>query len=669
MRQTSIRKVLRTAFAFGLAGVMCIINPAHTLAASPEEEGDYVSEVRISTAKTEDDAKKWLWDNGYEVQDQNLNNGTGKDAVYLGYKTTGDPDKAITDMAVMNMNGGYSASDYEEMMKKQRESVSQLQKSIQTAVKEYRVNYHADSPGAKEGHRIMNQLWEDDSKKGMGDFLLDESVSEDEMVKVLMQGNSLAMNTIYMGLAMGCAETGDDNWLARLSKLGPKKGLSSTYDVNARDFYSNQWDILQNTLLAYKNSQVKLGDSEEKVKEWVDKLGEDKVMEWMEQGEIYEKLAGYSYGDGTLVDFFLRDKKKLKMEELYPLMKALTEGQEEISSFVGIGYLIQVSGSTKKKWEQANELAESIEEGKSSSDAVSIYEGVDRSLFEGGVALTSEAQQKAASKGDASWIRGNLSKEAEKTFYIVMGSAVVTAVVTGLYLLPLLYLKNAAAASSTGMPYLTGKMAVFANFVRAHFSFFSATMKIATVLFWISLGVALIAAGVYVYLEVKNYLHPKYKEIPRILVDEKKDEQGKATYLNYYAVKDQKGEYADLNAWKGLQWNALYTTKDKDAGNPITTDMFCQEGLDGNVADEEYSPVHAFGEKAAYNLNNHCRDDDVNGIYMFFTRNNPAMEYAGGSFGTGAALTVGICGLAGIAIGTLFTKMSLRRRRKKAVQE
>ena len=40
MRQRNIRKVLRTAFAFGWAGVMCIINPAHTLSASPEDEGD-----------------------------------------------------------------------------------------------------------------------------------------------------------------------------------------------------------------------------------------------------------------------------------------------------------------------------------------------------------------------------------------------------------------------------------------------------------------------------------------------------------------------------------------------------------------------------------------------------------------------------------------------------
>ena len=54
MRREKLKKMGRAAIAFGLAGVMCIINPAHTLAASPEEEeGDYVSEVRISTAKTE----------------------------------------------------------------------------------------------------------------------------------------------------------------------------------------------------------------------------------------------------------------------------------------------------------------------------------------------------------------------------------------------------------------------------------------------------------------------------------------------------------------------------------------------------------------------------------------------------------------------------------------
>ena len=77
-----------------------------------KEEQQYVKEVIISTAETEAEAKQWLVDNGYQVLDVNLNQKSGGDVVYMGYITTTNPDEAITDMAVMQMEGGYSFADY-----------------------------------------------------------------------------------------------------------------------------------------------------------------------------------------------------------------------------------------------------------------------------------------------------------------------------------------------------------------------------------------------------------------------------------------------------------------------------------------------------------------------------------------------------------------------------
>ena len=73
----------------------------------------YIKELRISTASTAAEAKQWLIDNGYTVVDTDLNQKTGKDCVYIGYKTTTNPNEAITDVALMQMNGGYTISDYE----------------------------------------------------------------------------------------------------------------------------------------------------------------------------------------------------------------------------------------------------------------------------------------------------------------------------------------------------------------------------------------------------------------------------------------------------------------------------------------------------------------------------------------------------------------------------
>ena len=78
---------------------------------------EYIKDFRLSTAKTEEEAKQWLVDNGYTVLGTNLNKDTKKDPVFLGYKITYDANEAITDIAVMQMGGGYSEGNYQEMIK------------------------------------------------------------------------------------------------------------------------------------------------------------------------------------------------------------------------------------------------------------------------------------------------------------------------------------------------------------------------------------------------------------------------------------------------------------------------------------------------------------------------------------------------------------------------
>ena len=84
----------------------------------------YVKEIRISTDANDEAAKQWLTENGYTVLDVNLNQKTGKDSVYIGYLTTTNPDEAITDISLMQMDGGYSFSEYEAMVEKRREEIN-----------------------------------------------------------------------------------------------------------------------------------------------------------------------------------------------------------------------------------------------------------------------------------------------------------------------------------------------------------------------------------------------------------------------------------------------------------------------------------------------------------------------------------------------------------------
>ena len=98
-------------------------------------ENLYVSEIKISYASTKDDAQKELGDE-YTILDKDFNDGM-KSHAWIGYSTTDDPDMAITDIKVMNMNGGFNYSDYEELLKAQKEAIKAQVDIVVPALIEY----------------------------------------------------------------------------------------------------------------------------------------------------------------------------------------------------------------------------------------------------------------------------------------------------------------------------------------------------------------------------------------------------------------------------------------------------------------------------------------------------------------------------------------------------
>ena len=104
------------------------------------QETLYIKEVRISTAADETTAKIWLTENGYNFLDFNLNQGSKGDAVYLGYTTTTNPKEAITDIAVMQMEGGYSFAEYETLLEEQSEDINHMIGILEVTLNEARQN-------------------------------------------------------------------------------------------------------------------------------------------------------------------------------------------------------------------------------------------------------------------------------------------------------------------------------------------------------------------------------------------------------------------------------------------------------------------------------------------------------------------------------------------------
>ena len=118
----------------------------------------YLSDLKMAEAKTEDEAKKLLTDEGFTILDKNLNPG-GEKAVYLGYKKSKNVDDAITDVKVMNMQGGFNISDYESIFEEALQTYKKEVDNIRIAANEFAANYKAGKKEALNAYRQLNYYY------------------------------------------------------------------------------------------------------------------------------------------------------------------------------------------------------------------------------------------------------------------------------------------------------------------------------------------------------------------------------------------------------------------------------------------------------------------------------------------------------------------------------
>ena len=298
---------LRTRMlALIMSVLVALTSPMQALAEG--EAGDYLEEVYVAVAKTPDEAGKILEGKGYKVltgadgKPADLNQKAGSTfkedrAVVLGYKTTGERAKAITDLAVMGMDGAYSFSDYTTLIAKYRDSqIRPLAERLMAAVREYRENARSDNAGnkarAEVTRELLNHVIEDDSGGRLGDMLLNQtmqeigadisSMPEDQAKQMrtdhpsnldlecaLTQGNTEVILLVEQLLSIA-TDSQPTTWLERLSQLGPD-GLAASYgdqrpsDV-AQDMaakyqdtaktVANGWEPLRKLLLDYEATQL-----------------------------------------------------------------------------------------------------------------------------------------------------------------------------------------------------------------------------------------------------------------------------------------------------------------------------------------------------------------------------------------------------------------------------
>jgi hypothetical protein len=685
----------------------------------------YIKEIRISTGATADEAKKWLTDNGYIVVDVDLNWKTGKDCVYMGYKTTTNPDEAITDISLMQMNGGYSFSDYEAMIEKRKLQISDMINSLNVSLTEARANYSSGKKCAISAHEVLNRFKEDDSGKYLGDLLFVEAIDTTVLAKIFLQGNADITSLIHQMLAFACTDYElEESWLDKLQYVDVyeveeellNNGMLPYYDELASKMASS-FTIIQDKIKYYETVCKPFDDNYSQ--EEFDALSFDEQLDYFPEDYnetvlLYAALSNYRYGDGTLKDFFMQEYDELDGEDFYPLYVTMTEGQRAILPFVDYTLMIALAennGESAEKYVQS--CLETLDYYEIKE--VSVYTNVDRSLFDGGVALTNASLRKSASTGETPWssdenidhnLRVALNTVAGTAFGLAIGSVVVGAAVNAA-------MKSAVSAATAasraslvaldkilidtlwtacleqgievpvevgtntfrtfaagierdlmdktvlreGMASLTKAeasvtQAATAATTTARYQMMQRILTGANVVMMVAFGITLIAEGIKIGIKVYNHYHPEYTEIPRMIVDEVVTDSD-SYYVNYYAVKDQTDKSGDLNAWSAQRWNALYTTTDKKAGDPIIASSLLIYLNDSEFPSEDHGAVHYFGETAAANVNRYQFKKTAPATYIFYERDHSLSMTASTFSGGQLVMFTGFGLLGGVAIGSL----------------
>ena len=759
-------KKLFSVIALLLAVAMTTLTAIPALAAA--KTTTYVSDAVIVAADSYDDAKAKLETKGYQILDGELNPDLDEQ-LYIGYKTTDDPEEAITDMAVMNMNGPFSYSSYKQILEQQRSAVDAHMKRLIPAIVRYQENYDAGRQSAQLLHDALNCYKEDFFHKTpvlMGDYLAGYTGGEKaraELTDIFMRGGTDAMLAIEALLAMASESTDtslaeriamidednmNDQYLEEYGTMSAaRSGMRNELADSANYIYNNfagfreyirsvETDLVVETADGLDLSEKAIAECEYKSAYFKD-LPEDlndyvnacsEAMSNMTQQlmisdvTVYATLKMIPYADGTLYDFFMQNEEDIELSDIYPIVYCMNDAQRALLGNIGFKQLMlyafaDIDGADSETVAAMREHIAAFKEAP-----VSVYEGVDLSVFDDGVAFTDATVQHDKLTNDC-WLADYLGGESEYDT-MVRSTLFATGLAGGLGTIALISAKQEAAFTSAfeaamkerfistrlrketekaflevrqhwrDMQDMESKVQKNSEFwhdyyeAEREYNEFKTYMKqaierhkkacersdrlyssnagtVASVLKNVSLVLMIItlAYDVYSIVHLICASIPEEEPIPHHIVTTVPTKYGDS-YVYYAAAKNIDGGYADINNHDDayIGWLVLYTTKDAYAGDPVLADGFKVNTGSSYIA-PGMSALHMFNEEAACNLNDKTYSgSDKNAVYITFKRDTS--DYTASTFSTGAIVAVGVGGLLlGAVLGVLT--IALVKRKKK----
>ena len=137
-----VMKLISMALCVALA--VTLTTPASAAPSRNTGNTKFLSEVALIEAESEEKANEIL--NQLKAEENgafegmislDLNEG-GKNKVYLAYKSSTNVDDAITDLAVMNMNGDFTMGNYEQLLNNTLNEYVAVAKDYRTMALEFK---------------------------------------------------------------------------------------------------------------------------------------------------------------------------------------------------------------------------------------------------------------------------------------------------------------------------------------------------------------------------------------------------------------------------------------------------------------------------------------------------------------------------------------------------
>ena len=744
-------------------------------------EGKYVKDVYIAYAKTEKEAKAWLRKHKWEPLNGSADFNAGKTSAFdkdvaavMGIRRTDDEKEAITDMAVMNMKGGYSFPDYESLLKEKKADINEYINSFIPVLKEYRSNYNgkgsaAGKERAKIAHELLNRVYDgskddpyaaNDTGKPLGDLFLARIRQEDggenggDMQQIILESSGPAATMVEVCLALA-ADDGKETWLERLqglsgdeiaknlSKYVPeaegqdvapsavKQFLKQHFGDQAK-ILAPQWDAVHDRMAWYEEYNDKHdlwqhdGESEEdyadRIAGYFEKLDKEAGVGMHEDHQNYMSVSALYNGlyeipyEGewgeTLGDFFNPAEGGYADDttKFLPLAAALSKGQRAALQHVSLETLLTIGMGTE---DSIQDLFPKIEDVFVEADNISIYSGINRGIYRGGVALTNAALMEKNQKGyDPFADMWSLEGVYNIATYATAAVGRITMGAGFGYLMHIRGTKDYKHVenmidifkeSIDNMPnesadFRAANLENYKKTLKTHKADASQMTRGARAIMGVG-GALIVAAAMAKGYQLYRFYQKTFTQIPTYIVDEadivsyEKDDEGNETklidfdqFVYYGAVKCNRqevgkigkwqsgvsdyaswgcGDASDLNSDCGQQWLALYAVKSQRKGDPVLADSLTLQYGSKEMPEGCSRALHMFTYENAADLGDtaYAYNNKMKGVYFFWDVDEKAFDDSGAA-STFAGGTAAIAGGVGLIVGIIGTAIVMRKKKE-----